>query len=308
MKYPVDIEKAERTVDYIKKYSDQIGGYGGEYKHKTQNFFGNLLACVDGVGTKILTAQYAQRKYNRDISSLGIDCVAMVVNDMICKGADPLFFLDYYASSKLDEWSFYQIIDGIHMGCEEAGMQLLGGETAEMNGVIEQGTFDVCGFGVGEIINELPYNVSKGDVVIGLFSHGLHSNGFSLINTADLDQYDEQFINTLLTPTKIYFDEVKKIRHDCVINALAHITGGGLSNIDRVIPNNLKVKYLMSEGYFDHVELFNKIQTDFDVEYQEMRNTFNCGVGMVVIMHPEELTNMPHKDFIILGELIETES
>ena len=160
MKYPVDIEKAERTVDYIKKYSDQIGGYGGEYKHKTQNFFGNLLACLDGVGTKILTAQYAQRKYNRDISSLGIDCVAMVVNDMICKGADPLFFLDYYASSKLDEESFYQIIDGIHMGCEEAGMQLLGGETAEMNGVIEQGTFDVCGFGVGEIINELPYNVS----------------------------------------------------------------------------------------------------------------------------------------------------
>ena len=305
MKYPVDIEKAERTVDYIKKYSDQIGGYGGEYKHKTQNFFGNLLACVDGVGTKILTAQYAQRKYNRDISSLGIDCVAMVVNDMICKGADPLFFLDYYASSKLDEESFYQIIDGIHLGCEETGMQLLGGETAEMNGVIEQGTFDVCGFGVGEIINELPYNVSKGDVVIGLFSHGLHSNGFSLINTADLDQYDEQFINTLLTPTKIYFDEVKKIRHDCVINALAHITGGGLSNIDRVIPDNLKVKYLMSEGYFDHVELFNKIQSDFDVDYQEMRNTFNCGVGMVVIMHPEELTNMPHKDFIILGELIE---
>ena len=308
MKYPVDIEKAERTVDYIKKYSDQIGGYGGEYKHRTQNFFGNLLACVDGVGTKILTAQYAQRKYNRDISSLGIDCVAMVVNDMICKGADPLFFLDYYASSKLDEWSFYQIIDGIHMGCEEVGMQLLGGETAELNGIIEQGTFDICGFGVGEIINELPYNVSKGDVVIGLFSYGLHSNGFSLINTADLDQYDEQFINTLLTPTKIYFDEVKKIRHDCVINALAHITGGCLSNIDRVIPNNLKVKYLMSEGYFDHVELFNKIQSDFDVEYQEMRNTFNCGVGMVVIMHPEELTNMPHKDFIILGELIETES
>ena len=305
MKYPVDIKKAERTVDYIKKYSDQIGGYGGEYKHKTQNFFGNLLACVDGVGTKILTAQYAQRKYNRDISSLGIDCVAMVVNDMICKGADPLFFLDYYASSKLDEESFYQIIDGIHMGCEEAGMQLLGGETAEMNGVIEQGTFDVCGFGVGEIINELPYNVSKGDVVIGLFSHGLHSNGFALINTADLDQYDEQFINTLLTPTKIYFDEVKKIRHDCVINALAHITGGGLSNIDRVIPDNLKVKYLMSEGYFDHIELFNKIQTDFDVDYQEMRNTFNCGVGMVVIMHPDELVNMPHKDFIILGELIE---
>ena len=181
----------------MKKYSDQIGGYGGEYKHRTQNFFGNLLACVDGVGTKILTAQYAQRKYNRDISSLGIDCVAMVVNDMICKGADPLFFLDYYASSKLDEWSFYQVIDGIHMGCEEAGMQLLGGETAELNGIIEQGTFDICGFGVGEIINELPYNVSKGDVVIGLFSHGLHSNGFSLINTADLDQYDEQFINTL---------------------------------------------------------------------------------------------------------------
>ena len=255
-----------------------------------------------------MTAQYAQRKYNRDISSLGIDCVAMVVNDMICKGADPLFFLDYYASSKLDEGSFYQVIDGIHMGCEEAGMQLLGGETAELNGIIEQGTFDICGFGVGEIINELPYNVSKGDVVIGLFSHGLHSNGFSLINTADLDQYDEQFINTLLTPTKIYFDEVKKIRHDCVINALAHITGGGLSNIDRVIPENLKVKYLMSDGYFDHVELFTKIQTDFDVDYQEMRTTFNCGVGMVVIMHPEELTNMPHKDFIILGELIEIES
>ena len=248
-KYPVDIEKADRTVDYIKKYSDQIGGFGGVY--------GNLVASVDGIGTKILTAQYAQRRYQRDIATLGIDCVAMVVNDLICKGAKPLFFLDYYASSSIDEWSFYQILNGIHAGCEESGMKLLGGETAELNGVIEQGTFDVCGFGVGEITRELPKNVQKGDAVIGLFSDGLHSNGFSLINKAYLNKYDKQFIETLLTPTKIYVQDIERLYEYCDIHALAHITGGGLTNIDRVIPDGLSVKYLMSDGYFCHNVLFN---------------------------------------------------
>jgi phosphoribosylformylglycinamidine cyclo-ligase len=298
-KYPVDIEKADRTVNNIKKYSDQIGGFGGVYEWNK-----NLVASADGIGTKILTAQYAQRRYQRDIATLGIDCVAMVVNDLICKGAKPLFFLDYYASSSIDEWSFYQILDGIHAGCEESGMKLLGGETAELNGVIEQGTFDVCGFGVGEITRELPKNVQKGDAVIGLFSDGIHSNGFSLINKMNLDKYDNQFIDTLLTPTKIYVQEIERLYEYCDIHALAHITGGGLTNIDRVLPEGLSVKYLMSDGYFCHNELFKTIQKDYGVEYEEMRTTFNCGVGMVVIMAPESVKNMPDNEFIILGEIV----
>lgn len=315
-KYSVDIEKANRTVNNIKKYSDQIGGFAGEFEMSSLGNEFKLVASVDGIGTKILTAQYAQRKYQRSVSSLGVDCVAMVVNDLLCKGAVPLFFLDYYATPKLEEYTFYQILDGIHTGCEDSGMKLLGGETAELNGVIEQGTFDVCGFGIGKITKELPKNVQKGDVIIGLFSSGIHSNGFSLINEMDLDKYDEQFIDTLLTPTKIYVNEVTMLHEYCDIHALAHITGGGFTNINRVVPDNLTVKiysdtlpgrtqtYMESDGYFCHNDLFKTIQTDCNVKYEEMRTVFNCGVGMVVIMDYASVKNIPGHNYIILGELI----
>ena len=317
MKYPVNIDIANKTVNNIKKYSDQIGEYAATYKlpppKLTEILGGVLVASCDGVGTKTLVAQYAQNKYQRNIDSIGIDCVAMVVNDLICKGAVPQFFLDYYATSSLKEHEFYQVLSGIHEGCEQSGMQLIGGETAELNGIIQQNTFDICGFGVGIQYLPLPKYVSKGDAVIGLFSSGLHSNGFSLINQGwiggppkhwILETYDEQFINQLLEPTKIYVDDIKELKSAGVdIHALAHITGGGLSNIDRVIPDDLEVNWLMSEGYFSHNELFTKIQKDYNVDYKEMRTTFNCGVGMAVIMASESVKNIPNNDFIILGEL-----
>ena len=194
MKYPVNIDIANKTVNNIKKYSEQIGDYAGTYKLPPP-ISGTLVASCDGVGTKILVAQYAQNKYQRNIDSIGIDCVAMVVNDLICKGAVPQFFLDYYATSSLKEQEFYHVLSGIHEGCEQSGMQLIGGETAELNGIIHQNTFDICGFGMGILVDELPRNVSKGDSVIGLFSSGLHSNGFSLINQRNLNSYDKEFIS-----------------------------------------------------------------------------------------------------------------
>ena len=138
----------QKLIKEISKYSDQIGGFAGKY--------GNLVASCDGVGTKILLAQIASSFYSRPLQSIGIDCVAMVVNDLLCKGAKPDFFLDYYASDDLREQEFYQVLAGIQEGCEECDMKLLGGETAELNDIITIGNFDVCGFGVGTIIDELP--------------------------------------------------------------------------------------------------------------------------------------------------------
>ena len=140
-------------IQEISKYSDQIGGFAGKC--------GNLIASCDGVGTKILLAQIARDYYKRPLQSIGIDCVAMVVNDLLCKGAVPKFFLDYYASDSLREDEFYQVLAGIQEGCEEAEIELIGGETAELKGIISEGTFDVCGFGVGTIIDELPKDNSS---------------------------------------------------------------------------------------------------------------------------------------------------
>ena len=305
---------SENLIEGISKYSDQIGGFAGKYtlpypKVGSTSEKRELVASCDGVGTKILLAQFAKSYYSRPLQSIGIDCVAMVVNDLLCKGADPKFFLDYYASDNLKEHEFYQVLAGIQDGCEECGMELLGGETAELNGLISYGTFDVCGFGVGTIVDELPKdNIRVGDSVVGLASSGFHSNGFTIIrkHTSDKDTHkpvDIKWISYLLEPTTIYVKHIEKIREARVeLKALAHITGGGFKNVDRVLLENFRVRYEREDVFYSHYQLFQWIQTKADMTMKEMRETFNCGVGMVMILSPEEVKKLP-VDYIHLGEI-----
>ena len=282
-------------IQEISKYSDQIGGFAGKC--------GNLIASCDGVGTKILLAQIARDYYKRPLQSIGIDCVAMVVNDLLCKGAVPKFFLDYYASDSLREDEFYQVLAGIQEGCEEAEIELIGGETAELKGIISEGAFDVCGFGVGTIIDELPKdNIVVGDSVVGLESSGFHSNGFTIIR--QYTSLDIEWISFLLVPTEIYVKHIKLIREaDVKIKALAHITGGGFKNVDRVLPDNLSVAYKQTSGYYAHHQLFGWIQAKTNMTVEKMRSTFNCGIGMVIVLSPEEVEKLP-VDSIHLGEIV----
>ena len=293
----------QKLIKEISKYSDQIGGFAGK--------FGNLVASCDGVGTKILLAQVAKKHHNRSLDTIGIDCVAMVVNDLLCKGAKPKFFLDYFAADRIREEEFYEILEGIHEGCVESEMELMGGETAELNDIITSDAFDVCGFGVGFIVDELPKdNIVVGDSVIGLKSSGFHSNGFTIIRQALMDKYyidtrsDMDFLDNLLEPTKIYVKDIELIREAGVnIKALAHITGGGFKNVDRILPDNLKVAYKPHYGYYAHPHHFEWIQSKTKMTKEKMRNTFNCGIGMVIVLSSEEVEKIP-VDSVHLGEIV----
>ena len=315
----------QKLIKEISKYSDQIGGFAGKYSSYNKFFRTDFVASCDGVGTKILLAQIARSYFSRPLQSIGIDCVAMVVNDLLCKGAMPRFFLDYFAADSLREHEFYEVLAGIQDGCEECEMELLGGETAELNGLISYGTFDVCGFGVGNIADgqELPKdNIKIGDSVVGLESSGFHSNGFTIIrqhttkdrfnDTRQVPPVDFEWLSFLLEPTKIYVNDILKIREigsgmwneeeEIEIKALAHITGGGFKNVDRVLPNNLKVKYEREDVFYSHHQLFQWIQTKAEMTMEEMRNTFNCGIGMVMILSPEDAKRLP-VDTIPLGRI-----
>ena len=291
------MESEHKYIREISKYSDQIGGFAAKY--------GNLIASCDGVGTKILLAQLANKEHGRSLKSIGIDCVAMVVNDLLCKGAEPMFFLDYYASDKLVEREFYEVLSGIQDGCIEAGMELVGGETAELNGVIAKETFDVCGFGIGKIKDELPKdNICIGDSVIGLKSTGFHSNGFTLIRRHVASSCSAHELSILLEPTKIYVNDIETIREMGVqIKALAHITGGGFKNVNRILPDDMKVNYFETlRAFYFHDELFRWIQLQANLKMKEMRNIFNCGIGMVMIIAPEDIVKLLI-DYVYLGKI-----
>jgi phosphoribosylformylglycinamidine cyclo-ligase len=301
-------------VKNISKYSDQIGGFAGKYD--------NIIASCDGVGTKILLAQLAKLKYNRSVSSIGIDCVAMVVNDLLCKGAIPLFFLDYFASANVNEEDFNEILEGIYDGCQQSGMKLLGGETAELPGIIEKDTFDVCGFGVGQLPSydydsyplpkELPRNnINKGDVAIGLLSSGFHSNGFTIIRkyATPLHKFNDDlssWLDQLLVPTKIYVNDIRVLEIAGVsIKALAHITGGGFNNVKRVLPDNIYIKYTDIVKYYAHQNLFQWIQNETKFTVEEMRATFNCGIGMIAIISKGDIKKIENTnlDWVFLGKV-----
>ena len=292
----VDKEEGYRTVEKIKgkvksTYSanvmNEIGSFGalyklGDYKKPV------LVSGTDGVGTKLKIA-FETGKYD----TVGIDCVAMCVNDILCHGAKPLFFLDYLACGKLDSDVSSEIIKGVADGCLQAGASLIGGETAEMPGFYTVGEYDIAGFAVGaveeeEIVNGS--NIEEGNAIIAISSSGPHSNGFSLIRKlfADLNEvYENKKIwEHLLTPTKIYVKSIQKLMESVKINGMAHITGGGLiENVPRTIPDglcaNIDRKKVEIHPIFKH-EYFKKVTED------ELWGTFNMGVGFVVIVKKED--------------------
>lgn len=292
----VDKEEGYRTVEKIKDkvkstYSanvmNEIGSFGalyklGDYKKPV------LVSGTDGVGTKLKIA-FETGKYD----TVGIDCVAMCVNDILCHGAKPLFFLDYLACGKLDSDVSSEIIKGVADGCLQAGASLIGGETAEMPGFYTVGEYDIAGFAVGAVEEEEIVNgsdIEEGNAIIAISSSGPHSNGFSLIRKlfADLNEvYENKKIwEHLLTPTKIYVKSIQKLMESVKINGMAHITGGGLiENVPRTIPDgfcaNIDKKKVEIPSIFKH-EYFKKVTED------ELWGTFNMGVGFIVIVKKED--------------------
>ena len=295
----VDIEAGNSFVNRIKDTvkstyrPEVIGGFGGfngamrvpsGYKKPV------LVSGADGVGTKLNLA------HTWDIhENVGIDLVAMCVNDVITSGAEPLYFLDYIATGKLESKNLSQIVDGIAKGCKMAGCTLLGGETAEMPRFYSAGKYDLAGFctGVVEEDNYLDGRlIEENDVIIGIESSGLHSNGFSLINDMIIRQ--KLFLNRtpeLLTPTIIYAPIVKKLVEDKLVKGMAHITGGGLpENLPRCIPKGLNVKLNYSSWQLP--EIFQKIMLSGEIPEEEMINVFNLGIGYCIVTSPNNEENI----------------
>ncbi|MEN8132244.1 MAG: phosphoribosylformylglycinamidine cyclo-ligase [Pseudomonadota bacterium] len=300
----VDIEAANSLIERIKpavsrthraEVLSSLGGFGALFELPMQRYRNPVLVSgTDGVGTKLKLAQ--QLGIHR---SPGIDLVAMCVNDILVQGAEPLFFLDYFATGKLQVDVAAQVIEGIAEGCKQAGAALIGGETAEMPGMYDPGEYDLAGFCVGVVEKDKLLDGSKvcrGDKLVGLASSGLHSNGFSLVRkilaTHNLDPL-QRFENSslaevLLRPTHIYVPVIMPLLQKGVLKALAHITGGGLSdNLPRVIPQGLNAH--IRTATWPRAQIFSWLQKMGQVQEKEMLRTFNCGIGMVAIVAPTEL-------------------
>ena len=274
-----------------------LGGFGGLFDIKTLDYKDPILvASNDGVGTKLLIAIDQDNH-----SGIGQDLVAMSVNDLLVQGAEPLFFLDYLCSGKLEISQFESIIQGIANACKEANCALIGGETAEMPGLYEKNKYDLAGFAVGIVEREkiLPKGLDEGDIVLGIPSSGFHSNGYSLIrkviNDLGLSYDSDSPYNTskslgevLLEPTKIYVKTCLPLVNKGYLKAMAHITGGGIiENIPRVIPKGLGVE--LDANAFNYPEIMKWLSKKGNISNLEMLRTFNCGVGMVCIIAPDDL-------------------
>ena len=275
-----------------------LGGFGGFFDLKAAGYRDPLLvAANDGVGTKLKLAIDSGRH-----DGVGIDLVAMCVNDLIVQGAEPLFFLDYFATGKLESGVAERVIASIADGCREAGCALIGGETAEMPGMYAPGDYDLAGFCVGAVEREeaLTGNrVAAGDVILGLASSGVHSNGFSLVRRLAADKgwrldrpalfdQDVLLIEALLAPTRIYVRALLPLVRAGRVAALAHITGGGLlENIPRVLPDDLHA--VVDADAWPQPRLMAFLQAQGNIEPEEMARTFNCGIGMAVIVREDEV-------------------
>jgi phosphoribosylformylglycinamidine cyclo-ligase len=299
----VDIDAGNRMVELIKPLvrataragaGAEIGGFGGLFDLKAAGFSDPVLvAATDGVGTKVKIAVETSRH-----DTIGIDLVAMSVNDLVVQGAEPLFFLDYFACGKLDPAIGAAVVKGVAAACREAGCALIGGETAEMPGVYQGGDYDLAGFAVGAVERNdvLPRaDIKAGDVVVGLASSGVHANGFSLVRrvaaTAGLTwdspaPFDpaRSLGEALLTPTRLYVRScLAAIRGTKAVKALAHITGGGFTeNIPRVLPKGLAVAIDLDR--VPVLPVFKWLADAGDIGENEMLRTFNCGIGMVVVL------------------------
>jgi phosphoribosylformylglycinamidine cyclo-ligase len=276
----------------------EIGGFGGFFDPKAAGYNDPLLvAANDGVGTKVKLAIDHDRH-----DTVGIDLVAMCVNDLIVQGAEPLFFLDYFATGKLENGIAERVIAGIADGCKQAGCALIGGETAEMPGMYAAGDYDLAGFCVGAVERGEQLTgdrVAAGHVLIGLASSGVHSNGYSLVRRLAKDKgwkldrpalFDPErlLIDALIAPTRIYVASLLPLIRAGQIDALAHITGGGLlENIPRILPDGAHAK--IDAGAWEQPGLMAFLQAQGNIEPEEMARTFNCGVGMVLAMHPDKV-------------------
>jgi phosphoribosylformylglycinamidine cyclo-ligase len=307
----VDIDAGNRLVDLIKPMvratarsgaDAEIGGFGGLFDLKAAGFKDPVLvAATDGVGTKVKIAIETGIH-----SGIGIDLVAMSVNDLVVQGAEPLFFLDYFACGKLDPEAAATIVAGVAEGCRESGCALIGGETAEMPGLYRDGDYDLAGFAVGaaERGTLLPSrDIAAGDAVIGLASSGMHSNGFSLVRKV-VEQSGLSFAapapfapvmtlgGALLIPTKLYVKScLRAIRETGAVKGLAHITGGGFTdNIPRVLPKGLGVRIDLAQLHV--LPVFKWLAAQAGIAELEMLRTFNCGVGMVAIVKPDAVARV----------------
>ncbi|MDG4554730.1 MAG: phosphoribosylformylglycinamidine cyclo-ligase [Candidatus Competibacter sp.] len=299
----VNIDAGNRLVDRIKPHAKRthrpgvlggLGGFGALFELPLDRYRQPVLVSgADGVGTKLKLALELRRH-----DTIGIDLVAMCVNDVLVTGAEPLFFLDYYATGQLDVEVAAAVIKGIADGCEQAGAALVGGETAEMPGMYGEGDYDLAGFCVGVVEKRRIIDgsrVAAGDVLLGLASSGPHSNGYSLIRKiltvggAKLNQpfADRTLGDALLAPTRIYVKSVLGLLTQVEVRAIAHITGGGLTeNLPRVLPPHTKA--IIDTVSWPRPAIFQWLQRQGGVAEAEMRHTFNCGVGMVICIAAED--------------------
>lgn len=292
----VDITKADAFVERIKNlvpttFNEQvlqgIGGFAAVYKLSEQKY---LASCTDGVGTKLKLAQKANKHYG-----IGIDLVAMCVNDLLCVGAHPLFFLDYMAFGKLDTRISEELIAGMVDGCRQSKMALVGGETAEMPGIYQDGEYDLAGFSVGDLTPDEMFSetkMSEGDILIGLASSGFHSNGYSLLRKLVKDS-ELDLIEQLLEPTKIYVDIYNKLRTKFSTSflAAAHMTGGGIENIPRMSDRfDYNINFWPSVK--DLASVFATILQRLDLNREELFRTFNMGIGFTILVKKEAATTV----------------
>jgi phosphoribosylformylglycinamidine cyclo-ligase len=324
----VDIDAGEALVDNIKPLAAStkrpgadadLGGFGGLFDLKAAGFNDPILvAATDGVGTKLKVALDAGQH-----STVGIDLVAMCVNDLVVQGAEPLFFLDYMATGELDVDQMTSVVAGIAEGCRQSGSVLIGGETAEMPGMYKGKDYDLAGFSVGAAERGTMIDgstVEAGDILIGLKSSGIHSNGYSLVRRIIEDKgYDysgpapfdnnQTLGEALLTPTRIYVKSCMALVKAELVKAFSHITGGGfIENVPRVLPEDTIAQ--IDSSAWDLMPIYSWLQNEGNIETREMARTFNCGIGMVVVVSKDNVdaaltTLKAHgEEVVIIGDII----
>ena len=325
----VDVDEGQRAVKLMKEHVKStfnsnvladLGGFGGLFSLNMKDYKEPVLvAGTDGVGTKLKLA-FMMDKHD----TIGQDCVAMCVNDILCQGGKPLFFLDYIATGKLIGEKIAQIVGGIAEGCKLSGSALIGGETAEMPGLYNENEYDLAGFAVGIVDKSRVItgeNIEAGDVILGLPSSGIHSNGYSLVRKLFFDilnmkttDYVEEFGTTLgeelLKPTKIYVKQILSLIKEINVKGISHITGGGFyENIPRILPENVDAKINVDSWKLPAI--FKFMQEKGDINKTEMFSTFNMGIGMVIVISKEDvdksiqLLNSIGEDVRIIGEIVE---
>ena len=317
----VDIDSANNLIARIKpsikktlnsNVLSNIGGFGALFELNTSHYKRPILVSgTDGVGTKVMLAKEFDK-----LDLIGIDLVAMCVNDIVTLGAKPLFFLDYYATSKLDVDSAVKVINGIADGCKESNMALIGGETAEMPGVYKKGDFDLAGFCVGVVDHDNIIDgrkIEEGNTIIGIASSGPHSNGYSLIrkiielNGINNDEMlgKNKLTDAIITPTTIYVEAILNLTESYDLKGIAHITGGGFKeNIVRILNKNSNA--IIDSSSWDRPSIFKWLQDKGNITEDEMLKTFNCGIGMVIVIDQNDqdgimnqLSLLGHQSFVI---------